>query len=277
MSIGIILKGFIVCFRVLRFIHILYWLTEDDLLSYHRIGQTLNSTNFQVTMSHRQNQRDLVHGYVRLNCNHDNMVEDIINIIYEFYLIQIDSSILSSQESTELLDLLYKQLQKQDQHKDLKSIDAGLLFRASEYQFNAVAYHNACDGKTTLLTIIQNQHDKVFGGYAAIPLTVEKPMSKRRDLNAFLFAIRPFVKCYELIEGPGKGGEAVYGYRNYGPIFGRGEDIFISDRCHKYTDKSALGNGQTFEIKVKDFYPNHDGSYKYFSVKEYEIFKLVLK
>ena len=146
-------------------------------------------------MSHRQRQRDTVYGFVRSNYDHDNMINDIIHIIFNFYSITIESKILLSEESMKLLDLLYEQLKKQDNHKNLKYIDTDLLFRASEHQFSPSKYHEICDGKTNTLTIIQNKSGDVFGGYASIPLLSHiVDIKETKDLNAFLFAVRPFVK-----------------------------------------------------------------------------------
>ena len=226
-------------------------------------------------MSQRQRQRDTVYGFVRCNCKHENMIDDIINIIIDFYLIVIESNILSYEESETLLDLLHEQLKKQDDNKFMKYLDADLLFRASEHQFSATKYHEICDGNTNTLTIIQNEHEHVYGGYASIPLAVQNIYEESsKDMNAFLFAIRPFVKYYGLKEKKGKGECAVHGYTNYGPVFGEGEDLFVEDKGNEKGIGAAIGDGETFEIIAKDFFPNTLTTAEFFKVTEYEIFKL---
>lgn len=83
-------------------------------------------------MTTRQKQHDAVYGYIRLNYNGDDMIDDVINIIYQYYLIKIDSKILSLEKQMTLLDLVYNQPKSQEDLQYLESIDTELLFRASE-------------------------------------------------------------------------------------------------------------------------------------------------
>jgi len=53
----------------------------------------------------QQLQRDTVYGWIRENCN--GFIEDIIKIILQFYLIHMDSHILSTKQQMEFLDFLF--------------------------------------------------------------------------------------------------------------------------------------------------------------------------
>ena len=60
-------------------------------------------------MEHRQMYT--VYGYIRMNQN-QLFPMDIIQLIYQFYLIRMDSKILDSTEQILLFDLLYNTLKK---------------------------------------------------------------------------------------------------------------------------------------------------------------------
>ena len=81
-------------------------------------------------MSQRQRQRDTVYGYVR--SNYTGFITDIIEIIYQFYLIRIASNILNSNEEASLTNLLFDTLETQKENKNITSITTKLLYRASE-------------------------------------------------------------------------------------------------------------------------------------------------
>ena len=87
-----------------------------------------------------------VHGWIRENYN-DEFLEDIIRIIYEYYLIRIDSKILETNEQISLTNLLFDRLQKEKKNENIKDLNLDLLFRASEHDFKAAEFHNKCTDK----------------------------------------------------------------------------------------------------------------------------------
>ena len=86
-------------------------------------------------------QRDTVYGYVRLNYKDGDMITDVIKIIYQYYLIQIASNIITQQEQTEFMDLLFIEILKQNGNENLKLMDTKLLYRASEQKYSASKFH----------------------------------------------------------------------------------------------------------------------------------------
>ena len=43
------------------------------------------------------------------------------------------------------------------------------LFRASEHNFSASAFHEICDGKAQTLTIAKTEYGNLVGGYSNVP------------------------------------------------------------------------------------------------------------
>ena len=220
-------------------------------------------------------QRKIVFGYVRLNYGDINPV-DIIDIIYSFYLIKIASNILDTKEQFALMNLLFDRMKKEKEYKDLKSVNAELLFRASEHDFNGEKFQELCNGKAPHLLIIHSEHNHVFGGF------VSNSWDKRYDdEKAFLYVIRPTQQIFELKEGERKGKEITWKFSDYGPIIGRGADIWICNECH--LDKNRRNTGcQNNENTSFDFDPKvlcgveKNGHFddSQFVVTEYEVFHL---
>ena len=72
---------------------------------------------------------------------------DIIDTIFKFYRIIIDSEILSASERGELLDLLYNALEKQPGNQHMTQINIRFLYRASENEYIARSFHGQCDNQ----------------------------------------------------------------------------------------------------------------------------------
>ena len=169
------------------------------------------------------NVETIVNGYVRQNWDGIYPVE-IVKLIYEFYLLTMDSNILDKTEQISLLDLLWDRLRQQPENKNMKDMDTKLLFRASENEFEATSFHKLCDNKGATITIIHSKdNDYIFGGYTSKSWKLGGGTVS--DLNAFLFKIRPNVAIFELKDRFGNG--AIWNYTGYGPIFGTGHDVYI--------------------------------------------------
>ena len=92
--------------------------------------------------------------------------------------------------------------------------------------------------------------------------------------NAFLFSLKNSDnQHYKMtVTGPDS---AIYCYPTYGPIFGGGNDLYISDNCHVNTDsKSNLGH--TYKLPAGYAYGTDQAKRllagTQFKVDEYEVF-----
>ena len=67
-----------------------------------------------------------------------------------------------------------------------KSTKGNLLYRAIRDGFTSQAFHSKCNGKRNTITIIKNNLNYMFGGYASSAWNI----GWISDTNAFLFSLR---------------------------------------------------------------------------------------
>ena len=172
-------------------------------------------------------------------------LDDIINIVFIFYRLKMDSNILSNDEQESLLNLLIDTIKNQKENglENLNLLNNELLYRASEHNFSAREFYKSCDVKKPTITIIQSGKDHVFGGYTTQRWSnkIVRAGTKRvNDPNTFLFMIRPKVKAVFFNQRYAKTGQTaiwVYEDYKYGPIFGYG-DICIGDECNEHRNNN---------------------------------------
>ena len=223
-----------------------------------------------------QKQRDIVYGYMRLTFG-DSYPTDIVNVVYEYYLLRIASVILDSNEQMSLIDLLLRKLtdQSEDQEK-IKSVDTKLLYRGSEHNFDCSKYHELCNNKGATISIIHNDKNHVFGVYANKSLGGDYSSEEAADPNAFMYMVRPKVNTYGFHKDRKDGKYAVWSSTRYGPTYGMGADIWIHDKCHE-RDDNGCQNAWSFDFDPKELSGAEiNGSSAKFKVIEYEIFNVIV-
>ena len=94
----------------------------------------------------------------------------------------IGCKILTFQEDIELYQLLSTKL---DHIKRFQ-----LLFRASDNEYSAEKFHEKCDNKEAILTIIESNWGNIFGGYVSKLGDSENHRGYAHDKDAFLFLIK---------------------------------------------------------------------------------------
>ena len=158
-----------------------------------------------------------------------------------------------------------------------KSITGNLLYRATRDGFSAEAFHSKCDGVANTITIIKNNFNYVFGGYASEPWNSSG--SYIYDRNAFLFSLRKYgisQKNDKFLVG--SIGYALYGHSNYGPTFGAGHDLHICDHSnvtignhsnfgHSYILPAGLIYGRTARDRLA-------GNYNQWKTVEIEVYQI---
>ena len=105
---------------------------------------------------------------------------------------------------------------------------ADLLFRASEHNFSAAAFHEKCDNKNDTLIIIRTEFGKTIGGYAHNPWDSGSLWLSDSNRRTFIFSLDMGEKFI-----PQRDETLILWYNNFGPVFGGGYDIHISDGCNK--------------------------------------------
>ena len=156
-----------------------------------------------------------------------------------------------------------------------KSTEGCLLYRASRDGFTAQDFHSRCDGKTNTITIIKNNLNCVFGGYASASWNSSNQYIN--DPNAFLFSLRRDGKSYNDKFTIKKPENALHGSSSYGPIFG-GHDILVCNQSnatfgsytnfgHSYNLPDGYGKGRI----AKNFLT---GNYNHWTTTEIEVYQI---
>eukprot|EP01084_Bolivina_argentea_P047141 86843_1 len=210
----------------------------------------------------------IVDGYIR---NHyGDCVNDIINIIFNFYLLNIDSNVLTPEESYSLLTLLYDTLKQQPLNKEIKNIEAKLIFRASEHEFNSNSFKKCCCDKGPTIIIIHNEYNHIFGGYSNMSWPKSDIIN---DPNAFLFVTRPTLKVFGWKNNDKTGYRALWSWPGYGPVYGKGNDIWICDKCHSEENRTSNGaSSSSWDFDVSQLCHQTP-----FTVQEYEVFAIEME
>jgi hypothetical protein len=102
-----------------------------------------------------------------------------------------------------------------------------MIYQASRDGFSSYTFHSKCDGVLGTLTVIKsNSSNNIFGGYTQADWSGYGVY--KYDLNAFLFSlINAFNNPIKmLVTNPQY---AIYSYPYYGPTFGSGNDLSISN------------------------------------------------
>ncbi|KAK8811573.1 hypothetical protein WA158_003307 [Blastocystis sp. Blastoise] len=154
-----------------------------------------------------------------------------------------------------------------------------LLFRASDHDWKASEFHNYCDNKGETIVLIkhigQNNHINIFGGYT--DQNWDSSGSYKSYSKEFLFTLSnehgiPPTK-YDNTNSDRR--YAIYCKSSYGPTFGGGYDIKISNQCHNNTNSycnahsySEVNTPQKHSLFVNTNDANSGNS---FTVEDYEV------
>ena len=108
-----------------------------------------------------------------------------------------------------------------DSPKSLKRI-----YTASENGFKASRFHAACDDVPHTLVLIENEFGKILGGYTPLTWNSGRGFIFDEPGLSFLFSVNELKKMTLKEE---KRKKAIQCIPEYGPVFGSGADLAISD------------------------------------------------
>ena len=220
-------------------------------------------------------QRDIVNGYIKSNYI-ESIPMEIVEMIYTFYLLVIESNILTSTEQFSLYDLLYDVLAKQTPNKKIINLSMKLLYRASDNEYSSRIFHEKCNNQGPTICIMHNEYDYIFGGYTSISWNLDGEYYMA-DPTSFLFIIRPTVEYVGLKETEKSGDRAIWSDGGFGPVFGKGNDVCIYNKCHesKYNSLRSV----TYDIDIKKMCGVEPDTYSRaeFIVKDYEVFAIEIE
>ncbi|CAF1062682.1 unnamed protein product [Adineta steineri] len=147
-----------------------------------------------------------------------------------------------------------------------------LIYKATRDGFRARAFHSWCDNEGPTMTIIQSANNYIFGGYTSVSWTSAGQCGN--DKAAFLFTLRnPYnipptkytIKCDRVAN-------AIYDHNGYGPIFGSGHDIIISDNSN--INNSSYSNFSQSYNDTTGYGKNTFTGALNFTSSEIEVYKL---
>ena len=128
------------------------------------------------------------------------------------------------------------------------------------------SFHSFCDGIENALIFIRERNGRRFGGF------INKGWSSEGrwiyDSKAFLFSLEHY-ECY-FYKNINTNGKIIYCDESYGPLFGDGYDLYISDNC---LSEKSQSKQSSFDYKGK---ANALCGGTNFNVEYYEIYQITL-
>jgi len=102
-----------------------------------------------------------------------------------------------------------------------------LIYKAKKDGFQASTFHAKCDQKGETVVVIKSSNGNIFGGYA--PLSWGITSTYTNDPKTFLFSLVNKSGKPTKIDNQGTNSNSQYNAQGYGPTFGGGHDLYISD------------------------------------------------
>jgi len=144
-----------------------------------------------------------------------------------------------------------------------------VLYIASRDGDGAGVFHTKCDNKGPTIVVVQSTTGAIFGGYTDVAWT--RSVKWGASTTSFLFRLHPSVEKYDVKSGLRQYSVALGKYK-YGPIFGHGYDLQISDNS-LHNSKSYV-NGHTYNTPANKPYVLNDG-HKFFKVRDYFVVRAI--
>ena len=123
--------------------------------------------------------------------------------------------------------------------------DVTLIYRASKDGFSSDSFHSRCDGISNTITIIKTTSNSVFGGFTSTSWSSNNDWNY--DANAFIFSLRREGKPNKQRLNVTQPEYAVYSNAMYGPTFGGGYDIYVSENSNS-NEYSWSNLGNSYQI-----------------------------
>ena len=141
-----------------------------------------------------------------------------------------------------------------------------LIYKATKDGDSASKYHEICDNKNPLITLIKTKKNRRFGHY--MDQKVNPNNSKyTKDEKAFLFSLDN-LKKFDIK----KPEHAMYFHKSYGPCFGYGSDIYLRDKFLTRND-NVENNAKYYTYDVQN--DTELTGESRFGVEEVEIYQIL--
>eukprot|EP01132_Coremiostelium_polycephalum_P008092 gene8092-9958_t len=142
------------------------------------------------------------------------------------------------------------------------------IYQASKDGFSASTFHQKCNNKGPTITIIWSKTGNIFGGYTSLNWTSSN--TYQNDPQSFLFLLKN--SRNQSMKFPYRTTpHSIYDNVSYGPTFGNGHDLHISDNSNTGSNSyTNMNNSYGFQNTTGDPYIL-SGSHK-FSVDEIQVY-----
>ena len=182
-----------------------------------------------------------------------------------------ESTILNDENHKNMLIKWIKEIE------NIQKQSSKLIYCSSKNGYTSKKFHEFCDNKLNTISLIKS-NNFIFGGFTSISWEQGDGNygNYKDDPKSFIFSIsnpsnQPIKFKYK------NDGCSIFCYEDYGPVFGLGNEIDISDYSNKNENsKSDLGysfEGCPFKYGTKEAQKFLCGSYQ-FKVQEIEVFQL---
>ena len=120
--------------------------------------------------------------------------------------------------------------------KDLDCRNWSLLYRGSRNEFRSLDFHVLCNGKRNTLTLVKSTNGNIFGGYVSLHWKSTAHMLWEYDTKAFLFSLVEKENGPLIFELSASDKVYVGSQKEYVPIFGGSNYLFVSNKSNTNTD-----------------------------------------
>jgi hypothetical protein len=181
-----------------------------------------------------------------------------------FINFKMDSLILTQNEELSLKEML-----------NLKEVK--LVYRASRDGFTGYSFNSKCDGISNTVTIIKTTSNSVFGGFTSATWTSYR-YEYTYDSNAFIFSLRRSGNSNKERFNVTRPDSAILCYSTFGPTFGGGYDIYVSDSSNT-NEYSSSNLGYSYQLPENTTYGSEEariylaGSYNW-QTTEIEVYQV---
>ncbi|EFA75352.1 hypothetical protein PPL_11429 [Heterostelium album PN500] len=106
-----------------------------------------------------------------------------------------------------------------------------LIYKGTKDGFESANFHTKCNGKGATLTVVKSSDGNVFGGYNSQSWNSNGAYCG--DNKCFIYTMVNKNNIVPTKYAPiGNNTNIVYGNNGYGPTFGSGHDLYISNQCN---------------------------------------------
>lgn len=138
---------------------------------------------------------------------------------------------------------------------------------------DSTTFHNKCDGKMQTLTLIETMQGRRFGGYTKLYWDHSENF-KSDDEGAFIFSIdkKTKINCSDQTK-------VIYCSNNQGPTFGKGPDIFISNKFLSKESSSCIRGSYGEKDDIDNRYSNKTflAGIEIFNTRRVEVYQVIFK